>query len=52
MDSVNTASKRPYSTQTTATVEHDVGVWKKHLLNCEYALRRKVAALMEAEKDQ
>jgi hypothetical protein len=38
--------------QTSATVECDVGAWKQRVINCEDALKRKVAALMEAKKQQ
>jgi chromosome segregation ATPase len=38
--------------QTSATVEHDVGAWKQRVVNYEDVLKRKVAALTEAEKEQ
>jgi hypothetical protein len=37
--------------QTTTTVERDVGARKQHVINCEDAFRRKLAALTEAEKE-
>jgi hypothetical protein len=33
-------------------VERDVTIWKRRLTNYEESLKRKVAALMEAEKGQ
>jgi hypothetical protein len=38
--------------QNSAIVEHDVQAWKRCVINCEDALKRKVAALTEAEKEQ
>jgi hypothetical protein len=38
--------------QTSATVEHDVIIWKRRLENCEVSLKRKSASLSEAEKGQ
>jgi hypothetical protein len=38
--------------QSSAIAERDVQVWKRRLVNCEEALKRKVAALTEAEKEQ
>jgi chromosome segregation ATPase len=38
--------------QTSATAEHDVIIWKRWLENCETSLKRKNAALSEAEKGQ
>jgi hypothetical protein len=38
--------------QTTATVECDVEAWKQRVVNCKDALKRKVAAPMEAEKEK
>jgi hypothetical protein len=38
--------------QTSATVERDMQVWKKRVVNCEHALKRKVASLTEAKKEQ
>jgi hypothetical protein len=34
------------------TVERDVQVWKRRVINYEDALKRKVAVLTEAEKEQ
>jgi DNA repair ATPase RecN len=39
-------------TQSSVTVERDVQVWKRRLVKCEETLKRKVAALTEAEKEQ
>jgi chromosome segregation ATPase len=36
--------------ERSATAERDVQVWKRQLVNCEEALKCKVAALTEAEK--
>jgi hypothetical protein len=38
--------------QTSATAERDVIIWKRRLENCEASLKRKNAALSEAEKGQ
>jgi hypothetical protein len=38
--------------QISATVERDNQVWKKCVVNCQDALKRKVTPLMEAEKEQ
>jgi hypothetical protein len=37
---------------TSATAECDLTIWKRRLANCEELLKRKVAALTEAEKGQ
>jgi hypothetical protein len=38
--------------QTSATMERDVGSWKQRVVNCKDALKQKVAALTEDEKEQ
>jgi hypothetical protein len=44
--------KERIAAQTVATVERDVGQCKRHVVNCKDALRKKGAALTEAEKEQ
>jgi hypothetical protein len=38
--------------QQSETVERDVAVWKRRFTNCEESLKRKTAALKEAEEGQ
>jgi hypothetical protein len=38
--------------QTSATAKRDVTEWKRRLVNCKEALKRKVAVLTEAKKEQ
>jgi predicted nucleic acid-binding Zn-ribbon protein len=51
MEKVCTWSEK-VEAQTSATAERDVTIWKRRLANYEESLKRKVAALTEAEKGQ